>query len=201
MTDLKDLSVMVAEMRLKDKNKFDKLIINRIKKSSSLLEKCILIRNYIKPQSIIIEQIIKNDLLIGEPIDSISGDGCKNGIRYEIKYSGHAKYSKLNFVQIRPQHNIDYYIFIAYLLYSDTSDIGEAYIFKIPAKNIYKLIVEYGNYAHGTKLVQKNITLENLQKNNYEYALRCNPFASTGKSVALWNEFLKFRVEYHPKYF
>lgn len=201
MTDTKELEILVAEMRLKEESELNNNIIKRIQNSLSLLEKCILIRNYIKPQSTIIEQIIKNDLGIKKPINCISGDGCKNGIKYEIKYSGHAKYSKLNFVQIRPYHDIDYYIFIAYLLHSRTSKLGEAYIFKIPSKNTCELIVSYGNYAHGTKLLQKSITLEHIKENNYEYALRCNPFAKKGKSIKLWKELLKFEVKYNPTYF
>ena len=52
----------------------------------------------------------------------------------------HAKNSKLNFVQIRPDHNVDYYIFIAYNMY-ENENIGKGHIFKIPSNNLYELIV------------------------------------------------------------
>tara|TARA_B100000212_G_scaffold341460_1_gene324705 strand:+ start:1301 stop:1918 length:618 start_codon:yes stop_codon:yes gene_type:complete len=110
----------------------------------------------------------------------------------EIKASGGGKGNiQFNYVQIRPSHEIDYYILTAfYINESNIDSFGELFIFKINKKDIIQLIFEYGNYAHGTKDKMGPITLEDLndKSNSKEYALRPiygNP---------LWNKLLKFRV-------
>ena len=35
-------------------------------------------------------------------------------------------------------------------MYDTDSEIGNAYIFKVPSEVVYNLIVLYGGYAHGT---------------------------------------------------
>ena len=156
-------------------------------------------RNYLTPQSTDLEILCKKDLNIGAPRNETSGDGHKNDKNYEIKISIHANESKINFVQIRPDHNIDYYIFIAYNMY--VGEFGKAHIFKIPSNIVYDLIVRYGGYAHGTCSVLGQITIDNIKGRNCEYALRCNPNAKKGKSFELWNEFIKYEVEYNPDNF
>jgi len=193
------LITLVSEMRNKDKQ--DKShILKKIFNESTLTGKCIIARNYLTPQSTDFETICKNDLKIGPSINETSGDGHKNGINYEIKASIHSSKSKINFVQIRPDHNIDYYIFIAYNMYENET-IGNAHIFKIPSNNVYELIIRYGGYAHGTCNVLGQITIDNIKGRNCEYALRCDPNAKKGKSFELWNEFIKYEVEYNPDNF
>ena len=137
-TSLNDaLATIVSEMRMEDeKNK--QVILQKITSQSTLTGKCIMARNNLTPQSTEMENICEQDLKIENPIDEVSGDGRKNGKNYEIKISIHARRSKLNFVQIRPDHNVDYYIFIAYNIYENDS-IGQAYIFKISSNNVYDL--------------------------------------------------------------
>ena len=43
------------------------------------------------------------------------------------------------------------------------NDIGQAYIFKVPSNIVYELIVLYGGYAHGTKILHGPITNENIK--------------------------------------
>ena len=154
-----ELFKQVYEMRVKDTiNKAD--ILQKVLSQNTLTGKCIMARSYLTPQSSDLENLYKNDLKIGKPLNNTSGDGHKNGINYEIKSSVHAKKSKLNFLQIRPDHNVDYYIFIAYNMY-ENDNIGKAHIFKIPSNNLYDLIVNYGGgYAHGTRDKLDNITIE-----------------------------------------
>ena len=190
---ISELEKMVKDMKLKEKNNNTNEIINNICGKTTLTEKCIYIRKYLPPQSVDIETIIKNDLGINKAKDNQSGDGCKNDINYEIKYSGHSKECKLNFVQIRPDHKIDYYIFIGYNMFEN--NIGKGYIFKIPSENVYELIIKYGGYAHGTTKKLGKITKENIKGRSVEYALRCNP-NKKGKNLELWNELLKYEVEY-----
>lgn len=63
------------------------------------------------PHSIVPEKSIKEELHIGPPLDKISGDGHTNGINYEIKTLIYSKNGPFNFLQIRPDHSVDYYIF------------------------------------------------------------------------------------------
>lgn len=196
---ISDLSEIVKQMKIKDFNN-KKKILKQIEMEKTLTGKCVLCRNYLSPQSIDFETLCKKDLKIDKSLNSTSGDGYKNGINYEIKSSIHAKRSKLNFVQIRPDHNIDYYILIGYNMYKNDT-IGKGYIFKIPSQVIYELVVIYGGYAHGTCAKLGKITHENIKGRNCEYALRCDPNAKKGKNLELWNELMKYEVEYNSDNF
>ena len=175
-------------------------IINMINQQNTLTGKCIVARRYLGPQSTTLERIIKQDLEIGPALNETSGDGRKNGINYEIKSSIHARDCKVNFVQIRPDHDVQSYIFITYNMY-ENDNIGNAHIFKVPAEIVYHMIVQYGGYAHGTIANLGPITMDNLHGNGREYALRCNPNATTGQHFNLWNALLGYEVEYNPDNF
>lgn len=194
-----ELCKKVSEMKTKETNKAID-IKEKVNAQETLTGKCVMVRDNLTPQSTDFETICKNDLKIGPPINETSGDGHKNGINYEIKTSVHAKKSRINFVQIRPDHNIDFYILIAYNMYENYT-IGNAHIFKIPSNIIYDLIVKYGSYAHGTCSKLGLITIHNIKGRNCEYALRCDPNAKKGNSFELWNEFIKYEVEYYPDNF
>ena len=194
-----DFEEMVRQFKLQDaENK--KIILKEIRNEKSLTKKCIYTRRYLTPQSTDFENICKKDLGIKNALNSTSGDGHKNGINYELKASIHARESKINFVQIRPDHNIDIYIFIAYNMYENET-LGKAHIFKIPSHIVYDLVVRFGGYAHGTCASLGRITSDNIKGRNCEYALRCDPNAKKGKSFELWNEFMKYEVEYDPDNF
>ena len=195
-----ELKSIVDAMKLKE-NKLQRTnIMEKIHKEPTLTGKCILGRSLLTPQSTDMESICRHDLHIGKPIDETSGDGSKNGLNYEIKISVHARDSKLNFVQIRPDHNVDYYILIGYNMYAD-DELGKAHIFKIPSDALYDLVIQYGGYAHGTNSELGVINHDTLKGRNCEYALRCNPNATTGKNALLWNTMLTYEVPYEPSYF
>lgn len=195
-----DLLSLVNEMRISE-NSCKYNIIKRINECDKLIDKCILIRRYVSPQSNIMENMIKDDLGIDASPTNSSGDGIKNGIKYEIKYSGHAKKSKLNFVQIRPDHDIDYYILIGYNMYSNTEK-GSVYVFKVPSDELYNLVIKYGGYAHGTIKTLGHISHNNLKGRNCEYALRINPNArKTSKSRKILDALKKYSVAYKPEAF
>jgi len=187
------LNRLVKNMRLREQSD-KKKILKKINNEETLTGKCIMAREYLSPQSTDMENLCKKDLGIGKSRNNMSGDGCKNGINYEIKISVHAKESKINFVQIRPDHAIDYYILIAYNMYYN-SNVGKGYIFKVPSDEIYNLVVKYGGYAHGTITKQGKITLDSIKGHGYEYALRCNP-NKKGKNGELWGELLKYETTY-----
>ncbi len=104
------------------------------------------------------------------------GDCNKYGKNTEIKVSlGGENHTKFNYVQIRPNHDCDTYIFTAYHLSQDNcKSEGDLYIFKISKMDIKNLIVSYGGYAHGTIKEHGKITIESLEndKSSKEYALR-----------------------------
>ena len=106
-------------------------------------------------------------------MDEISGDGHKNGINYEIKTSIYSKNGRLNFIQIRPDHSIDYYIFCCYNLWE--GDIGKAFILKIPSEDLHKIFPQYSGYAHGTFLRWGKITENNLKDRNCEFFCKTKP--------------------------
>jgi hypothetical protein len=192
--------LLVNNMKLKENNKQLENIIKKIEYCQILEHKCILAREYLSPQSTQFEKIIKKNLLINDAKNETSGDGYKNNIKYEIKCSIHSKKCKINFVQIRPDHDIDFYILITYNMYYN-NELGKAYVFKIPSYKLYELIVDYGGYAHGTVKKLGNITINNIKGRNCEYALRCNPNCKKGKNYELWNKLIKYTTDYRAELF
>ena len=121
-----------------------------------------------------------------------NGDCSKDNKNAEIKASiGGAKHEKFNWVQLRPSHNIQYYILTAYHLNTlNVETGGELYIFSVPKEDMLPLIAKYGGYAHGTVEELGPITLDDIKNetNEKEYAIR----PVYGKEC--WAEFMKFRV-------
>lgn len=153
---------------LRNKNKKHvKLIMNE----KDILKKVILCKYYLSSQKWSIQNYIKEIFNIKNPIDNISGDGyTESKLNIEIKISLNS--DKFSFVQIRPDHNIDYYLFLVYNLYED--GLGKVYWFLIPSKELYDLIIIYGSYAHSTTKKLGKINKDNMFGKNYEYALRFN---------------------------
>ena len=161
----------------------------------NLLEQVILTKHYrlsSQSWSPMFERELKKRLNIGPKIDEISGDGQYNDSKetVEIKVSLGCEKHCLNFVQIRPHHNCDKYLLMGYNIYE--GDLGRVYIFEIPHEKIVDMILNYGDYAHGTIKKQGEITLENMQKNMYEYSLRVNLLNDKGKKI--WNELLNYET-------
>jgi hypothetical protein len=176
--------------------------LKQARDSKILWEKCVLLRKFTTPQSTDAEKLVRHDLKIERPLNNTSGDGIKNGIKYEIKVSLHDKRCNVNIRQIRPHHTVDFYIIIAFNLFE--GELGKSFIFKIPENEIYKLISNYGGYTHGTVEVNGIITLSSIldKTNKFEYSLSPDPNATKGtKAYTLWEEFLKYEVEYHENNF
>lgn len=197
-----DCVQLAKELINESSEDFAKKAIIQAKESENLWEKCLIFRKFTSPQSTDAEKLIRHDLKIDRPLNNTSGDGIKNKVRYEIKVSIHDKKCNVNIRQIRPHHTVDFYIIVAFNLF--VGEKGEAYILKIPAVEMYKLIADYGGYTHGT--VDKNgaVTLKSIlnNKNLFEYSLSPEPNATKGtKANRLWQEFLKYRVEYKEEEF
>lgn len=189
---------LIDKFRRQNRNNNKKEIIKKLE-GESLLIKSIYLREYSSSQSTIFEKIIMNDLKLDEPIDEISGDASKKGNNYEIKTSIHDKKSKFNWLQIRPDHKIDFYILIGLNVYE--CEMGRVYNYKVPATELYTLIHEYGGYAHGTCKIHGKITSDNFIGKNCEYALRVNPNSTGKKNIELMKKLNKFITPYEDKYY
>ena len=153
---------------------------------------CLLSKLYLSSQasSPLLEKWIKHRLEILPALNETSGDGLfSNKITTtEIKVSLGTKTNEdYNFVQLRPDHNIDIYLFLTYNMKDN-----KCLWFDIPSADLYELLPEYGGYAHGTLKVNGKIAPDNMFGNGYEYALRpsCNPRLK--KKNELWNIMQKY---------
>ena len=185
---------LVKRMKLKETQEINKEILYQL---STLTEKLVFYRYYFPHTSTEFEALIRHDLHIDKPLNKTSGDGHKNGKNYEIKASVHGNKSKLNFVQIRPHHDIDFYILVAYNMYDKTDDdIGKGYLFNIPADKVYELVELYGGYAHGTIKENGKISKETMNSHKLEYVLRLDPNSVSKKNTDIWKALLQYEVEY-----
>lgn len=178
-----DCESMVRKMREKNNNK------NICTEENDLLKKCILCKYLLAPTqwSCLLESYIKQKFNILKAIDKLSGDGCINYKNIEIKVSLGTQAGVLSFVQLRPSHNIHYYIFLAYDLFD--GEFGKCHWMLCEAAKLYELIPKYGEYSHGTKKILGEITEESIKACNFEYSLRMSTVKS-GKSNRLWKKML-----------
>lgn len=123
--------------------------------------------------------------------EACTGDCSKGGKNAEVKVSlGGSTYTKFNYVQIRPTHDCEDYLFTAYHLSPENiEEEGELYLFKVPKADIKTLIVAHGGYAHGTVKELGPITVESINDGKIkEYALR------PALGDACWRALLPFRI-------
>lgn len=155
---------------------------------TNTLKKLILCKKFLSSQQWgpLLETFTKNKFCINNKKDSVSGDGTigNNNVEIKISLGVNKDESMFNFVQIRPDHNIDYYIFLVYVLEED--ELGKDYWFLVKSDELYNLLPKYGGYAHGTVQKQGKISEDNIYGRNCEYALR----PKVGSE--LWNIFMKF---------
>ena len=182
---------LINHLNISEKNHYNEIM--KIKTLKSAFQYCII--NKINSQQY--GPLIENYILIKYNFNKNKaslciGDYNKNNNNYEIKISICCKKSKkFNYVQIRPSHNCQFYILIAYYLSNNNvNNGGELYIFNIPNDELKQIIFKYGNYAHGTKLKLGDITIEALNdlNNNKEYSIR--PTINSN----CWNELIKFQI-------
>lgn len=198
---------MVRNIRKVIKPKSDAFyggLVNQLRKNTDyialcrneneIIKKCLLCKSFLSPSQWgpLLEKHIKDILKVSKAKDSMSGDGCSRKKKnVEIKVSlGTSTMGQFNFVHLRPEHNLHYYIMLAYDVYHGKH--GKVYWFLCPAKEIYKLIPQYGGYAHGTVAKLGKITKSNLKGKNKEYALRPHLYAQKGsKPRMLWDLMIK----------
>jgi hypothetical protein len=178
-------------IKKKEINKSIKKIITDFDSIDDFREILIKSKLYLTSQSYgdIIESQIKKILNISPQRDEISGDGVFNNKTIEIKVSIEGTKSNFNFVQLRPSHNVDYYLL---LTYSYTED--DLFFFLIPHEDMITLIGKYAGYAHGTIKKQGEINRENVIKNldkDYEYAIRPDYLKEEGS----WKELKAYIID------
>lgn len=197
-----DCRELVQKLKSNHQKELTAQALSQCEAAELLWEKCVLLKVYTSPQSTKSEEIIKKDLKILKPLNNVSGDGHKNGVNYEIKVSIHDKKANVNIRQIRPHHNIDYYIIVSFNM--DDGEYGTSYIFKIPSKTLYSWIPEYGGYTHGTVERNGEITENTVSDVNvdYEYSLTANPNGTkTSKQFKLWELIREYEVDYNESNF
>jgi hypothetical protein len=153
--------------------------INKIsgQQSGSILE------NFIKE---------KNNMIKNKASDC-NGDLFFNNNNYEIKISnGGITNKRFNYVQIRLNHTCNYIFTAYYICKENLHKNGELFIFKLTKDNVKTIILNHGNYAHGTILRNGIITLQDLNDtlNNKEYSIR------TVYNDKCWRDLLSYRIKH-----
>ena len=169
------LQKLVNEIRLQNNQQ----TIKRIKEADSMLEKVIYSKRYLSSQQWgkLLEQEAIKHFNFKNIKSNTKGDCVCNGKYIEIKIS--LTKDVANFVQIRPHHEIDYYLFIVYNIMH--GDLGKLHYIFMKSEDVYFLLPKYGGLAHGTN-----------KKKNSEYCLRPRiNMTQTTKTHQLWMEFLK----------
>jgi len=189
---------MLREQLLERNSKEAKKVASRrLSESVTFREAAITAAYYLTPQSYgkLLEKWIKKDFGLGDPLDSLSGDATSStGAPVEIKATIEKGGGEVNFVQIRPHHNIEYYIFAAY-----SATLDEVRWIHIPSQDLYSLLPEFGGYAHGTVKKNGKITTTSIEVNKdqeCEYALRPSLFTKNEtkptKPYRLWLKLQKY---------
>lgn len=156
-------------------------------KEENIVRKCLLCKYYLSSNqwSVLIEKHIKEIFKISKRVNNTSGDGCsENKLNIEIKVSLGTKDGTMNFVQLRPDHSIDYYVLLAYDVSVDK--YGKVYWFLCKPNDLYELLPTYGGYAHGSIEKLGQINKDNIKGRNCEYAIRPSPYKN-GKQKQLWD--------------
>jgi hypothetical protein len=182
-----DLDSMLEALQISVEEK-RQLVIN----SESFREAAILAKSFLTAQSYgaILEAWIKNHFDLESKIDELSGDASIKGKTIEIKVSIQDAKGGFNFVQLRPSHEVDYYLFATFNISQDKV----TWILATP-ENLYPVIADFGGYAHGTIKAQGEITIDSIKGSSYEYALRPSENANKNtKATKCWQAVTEYEV-------
>ncbi len=179
-----------------------KSIQKDINDTTDTLSSCLMCKSLLPSQSW--STVLESHICKRFNISKISASECRGDARcertneyIEIKVSlGGKNGTKFNFVQLRPHHHIDCYLFLCYD--HTVGEYGEYHYFKIPKSVVNDLLPIYGGYAHGTVKEYGKITADSIKGHldkKVEYALRPK------KGDRLWNELLKWRCVDESKMF
>jgi hypothetical protein len=116
------------------------------------------------------------------PIDNKSGDATtESGAKIEIKVSVEDAKGGFNYVQVRPNHTVDYYLLASYSITTD-----ELIFLLCPKEEFLDVVVDHGQLAHGTK---------DADFEYKEFAYRPKMLGKIGsKGRSLWDAIAIWRV-------
>lgn len=145
-------------------------------------------KHYLPGQSYgtLLEAFLKRKFDIGTKQNETSGDGTSKRGNIEIKVSLGQKGDKWCMQQIRPHHNVGFYLVMLYSLQDD-----EVTYLLIPHRDVLELVLKHcTSYAHGTKeLNGTQISKELINRTTHEYGLFFNKFAKKGtKPRQIWDD-------------
>lgn len=176
------------QMRLEILSKNSKNIMKDIPKIPSLRNACILAKHSLASPSH--GTAVENWLIEYYDSKRILSSEKKGDLKFHNQYNVEVKSSiskdgkKFNYVQLRPTHQIDFYLMPSYDMLNDN-----LFIFFVHQSEMKKMILKYGSYAHGTK-EEKGLISENIDNQDVEFAIR--PKIQKGKQ---WSELIHYQVE------
>lgn len=198
MREMRELTIntdqLVAEMRNRDQ------IVSQVKQqikniTQDAREACVHCRAYLRPQSFgqTLEMFIKRKFKLQDKVNETSGDAASAIGNIEIKVSLGDKDGGWCMQQIRPHHNVDFYLGMFYSLNED-----RVYFILIPHNEINKLVMEFGGFAHGTKNKKGKMVIDSED----EFGLFFNKYKENTRSFRLWEKIKQFELseeELHEK--
>ncbi len=182
------MSYDFEKMRLEIIGQNSKNIMKEIPKIQSLRNACILAKHSLSSPSH--GTAVENWLIEYYNCKRISSSNKEGDLKFHNQYNVEVKSSiskdgkKFNYVQLRPTHQIDFYLMPSYDVINDN-----LYVFFVSQQEMKNLILKYGSYAHGTKK-EKGLISENIDNRDVEFAIR--PNIQKGEQ---WKELLKYQIE------
>lgn len=192
-----NIDSMVEMLQNKVGNSVDRAIEN-VESATSGRDACVIAKTYLTPQSYgaRIENFVRNFANLERAKDKHAGDSfvIQNGVQknIEIKTSIQAKNGGFNFIQLRPSHDVDIYVFLTYSITLDNTTW-----IVISEEDLIDILSEYGSYSHGT--ITKNGKIAETVRDkatHFEYSLNPNCHSrETLKPKKLWNALRKYEVK------
>jgi len=103
----------------------------------------------------------------------------------EVKVSLNVDGKKFNYVQIRLDHDIDYYFLPSYNFVTDTG-----YLFLLSHDEMVDMVLEHGSYAHGT-IKDNGAVRDNIKNPHKLFAIRPS-FNANGLGNPAWRSLLQY---------
>lgn len=115
--------------------------VSDIEYEKNMLRKVILCKVYLSSNQwgTLLEKGLRDLFKLTKAKKKDEGDCVRNGVKMEIKVSLGDKKGNINFVQIRPDHNIDYYLLMVYNL--NYGSLGKLHYIMVHDYNFRSIII------------------------------------------------------------
>lgn len=175
-----DINAIVEELRDADKHREH---INEIKTKPTTNSRrlAVLCKRYLNPQSYggILEEHMAVKFCLDKKVGAVDGDRVSPTLgNLEIKASLGDKDGGWVLQQIRPTHDVKYYLVMLYNIQKD-----KVKWLLIPHEDMNQLIIDYGGYAHGVKGRKGAITQKALKNSHNEFSYFFNSEAKKGTKM------------------